>query len=693
VPYSFNADQDGRALKQGTPEYGRRVGAVARRMADEVRRVYQRATSGDKNADNILAQAGWYKSMRARLRHEFGGLGDLFADLLGATSPNTPVRDNWSNAVDSLRRATRGDFDELIPAWEAWADAVDERETELRAWFNEQQAAGKSKKAIKDSAEYKQKLDALVAARELPEALLPTKDTGKKYGFNGRNVARAMVDLWRVVRDADPDVKRGGTAPKAVNFSGNLIGFRERATIDVWAARMLQRLSGGLRVPSMAEVGVSGEMRADGSTTLQFGFGQDVFSDAVKRIRKDPELKTNDTLAKINDDDLQAVVWFVEKEIWTANNWTSAAGEGGSFELEASLSGSSQQQRIRELRRIIDSSLSKPAAKAEARAELAKLERTVDRFVGGLSIQMSADTQGIDFVPQDADMARLSNEIATSIYEDESATAVLASKALSTEGRYGGIERSLDLEVVAREGYRPGALWKKMLETARDAKQDSTFLSRVLRDEEKVDLLRHRPGVEIYFREAASREKLESVLGELAKEGVEFLTVIVDGRRMTDATRGQMPPAVGVRMQYVPEFEQRYGMDDLNGPDDAALAAKIQEKADEMSAMAERVAKSVGDVSFASQFWYETNVAFSHEYQEKIDAIATGTTQGAAQEVGGQEWSGQSVRAGLESADRQAREAAGSEPDGDALGGDAPSAQEQNERIEALKELIACLGR
>lgn len=693
VPYSFNADADGRSLKPGTPEYTKRVNAIARRMTDEVRRVHQRAAAGDKNAENILAQAGWYKAMRARLRHEFGGLGDLFADLLGATSPNTPVRDNWTNAVDSLRRATRGDFDELIPAWEAWADAVDARETELRAWFNDRMADGLSKKGIKALPEYKQKSDALAAARELPDALLPTKETGKKYGFNGRNVARAMVDLWRVVRDADPDIGRGGTAPKALNFSGNLIGFRERATIDVWAARMLQRLAGGLRVPSMAETGVSGDMRSDGSSTLQFGFGQGVFSDAVKRIRKDPELKTNDKLSSINDDDLQAVVWFVEKELWTVNNWTNAAGEGGSFELEASLTGSEQQQKIRDLRRIIDSSRSTPAAKAEARRELATLGRTVDRFIGGLSIQMSADTQGVDFVPADADMVRLSDEISTSIYEDESATAVLASKALPTEGRYGGIERSLDLEVVAREGYRPGALWKKMLETAREAKQDSTFLSRVLRDDENVYPLTHRPGVEIYFREAASREKLEKTLGELAKEGVEFLTVIVDGRRMTDATRGAMPPAVGVRMQYVPEFEQRYGMDSLTGLDDAALAAKIQEKADEMSAIAERVAKSVGDVSFAGQFWYETNVAFSHEYQEKIDAISAGTAEGAAQEVRGQEWSGQSVRAGLESADRQARETAGSESDAGVLGRDAAGAESQADRIEALKELIACLGR
>lgn len=672
TPYDFNTDKEGKALTPGTPEYRRRVNAMARGMVEEVRRVLRRAQAGDKNAQNILAQASWYKTMRSRLRQEFGGLGDLFADLLGATSPNTPVRDNWSNAVDALRRASRGDFDALMPQWEAWADRIDELELDFRAWFNERLAEGLTKKAIKALPEYKAKLDALKEARKLPDNLLPTKEGGKKYGFNGRNVVRALVDLWRAVKNADSDIARGGTAPKALNFSGNLIGFRERATIDVWAARMLQRLAGGQRIPSMAETAVSGEMREDGTTTLQFGFGQDVFSEAVKRIRADEELKADKTLADINDDDLQAVVWFVEKELWTVNNWTNAAGEGGSFELEANLTGSAEQDRIKELRRILDSSKSTPQAKAQAREQLAALERTVDRFVGGLSIQMSADTQGVDYVPTDADMARLANKVRTAIYEADDGNTVLGSKALSTEGRYGGVERSLDLEVVAREGYNANGLWLEMLRQAQAARQDSTFLSRVLRPDEQPDPLRHRPGVEIYFRDAAAAEQLEEVLAELRQQGVEFFTVIVDGRRLSEAVAGAMPPAVGVRLQYVPEFEQRYGMDDLSGLDDVALADKIKQKADELDRLAARVSASVDGVSFAGQFWYDTQVAFSAEYQEKIDALTARTAEGEAAQAGGGVWAGQSIRAGIESANRQLRETSGGEFGGDVLGGNAP---------------------
>ena len=792
VPYSFNTLDGTGSLEPGTPEYQARVDAVGAAMAEEVRAILRRALAGDKNALNILAQAGWYKAMRSRLRQEFGGLGDLFADLLGATSPNTPVRENWKNAVDSLRRASRGDFDELIGKWVDWADNVNQLENDLRAWVNQKieefqagaperksrmeeavarrdqarqaykdeqrqlgrkvpeivkddaykaigvaeidalkmEASAFTKKALVEGDEYQAKLAELRAARDAIENLLPTKENNAKYGFNGRNVANAMIALWRVVKNEEAIVARGGTKPKAINFSGNLIGFRNRATIDVWAARMLQRLAGFLRIPSMAEGGVSGNMREDGTTTLQFGFGQDAFGNATQRIRNDAEMKQDPTLAGINDDDLQALVWFIEKELWTVNNWTSVAGEGGSFELEANLTGPADQARVVELRRIIDSNaeinqankvladvagpakaqavLDDPNAseadkkkaakklasldaakvkarqtledvakkKADARHELAAMERTVDRFVGGLSIQMSQDTQGVDFVPTDADMAVLNNKMRTAIYESDNGATVLASKTLSTEGRYGGVERSVDLEVIAREGYDPTPLWLRMLTEAQAAKQDSTFLSRVLRDGEEYDPLRHRPGVEIYFQDAAARGQLEQVLADLAKEGVEFLTVIVDGRRMPGFTEGEMPPAVGVRLQYVPEFEQRYGMDDLSSLDDAALAQKIEDKAIEMQNLAQRVAANVPGVSFAGQFWYDTQVAFASGYQEKINGLAAGVSEeepGANADRRG--FTGQPIRQGIEDADRHARETSSGEPGGqqpgDLLGRDA----------------------
>lgn len=743
IPYGFDEDANGKTLKKGSGEWDKRTSAIAKRIRDEVRGVYDRAQAGDKNAANIIRQAGWYKEMRSRLRQEFGGLGDLFADLLGATSPNTPVRGNWESAVDLLRRASRGDFDAMMPKWVEWSNKLDAAETEFAAWFGSQVEMGISKKAIKATQEYQQRYQQVAELRKLPDDLMPHKESGAKYGFNGKNAVRAMLDLWRVVRDPNADIGIGGTAPKALNFSGNLIGFRERATIDVWAARLLQRLAGKLRIPSMAEGSVSGKMLSTGETTLTFGFGQDVFSKAVKDIRNDPQMKQDKLLSKVNDDDLQAIVWFLEKEVWTKNNWTTAAGEGGSFEYEADLTGQRDQARIRELRRIADSSASateqqKEDAQAEttrlveeradlrvqrdqakkdgqkkavteltkqikeidkaigrhkrvldaptpdmvlqrreaALAELNTLTRSVDRYQGGLSIQQSADTQGVDFVPTDADMARLGEDIKTSVYEADDGATVLGSKVLSTEGRYGAPERSLDLEVVTRAGFNPTPMWLKMLKAAQAADQDSTFLSRVLRHDEKIDFARHRPGVEIYFREAAAIDKVQPILDDLAKQGIEFYTVIVDGKRNPEAMAGGMPAAVGVRFQYVPEMNARYGMDDVNweGLTVDEISTKMKEQGKLLQDLADQVSRQIEGVSFAGQFWYETEVAFKNQYQEKIDDITNRVAAGVDLAAGKQGWAGESVSEGVANAARWARESSGQgvgeggvQPGGDVL--------------------------
>jgi hypothetical protein len=674
IPYAFNTNEAGKSLKKGTPEYTARVNSLAARMREEVRAVFQRALSGDAAAKNIIKQAGWYKEMRSRLRQEFGGLGDLFADLLGATSPNTPVRGNWSNAIDAMRRAMRGDFDELMPKWIAWVDNTTQKEAEFRAFFDEQLAAGKTKKAIKEMPEYARLKGEVAEARKLPDDLMPLKETGKKYGFNGRNVVRALVDLWRVVKDPDADIGRGGTAPKAINFSGNLIGFREKATIDVWAARMLQRLAGLLRIPSMAEGGVSGEMRATGETTLQFGFGQDVFNKAAKDIREDAELATDKNLSTVNDDDLQAIVWFLEKEIWTRNNWTSAAGEGGSFEFEADLTGSAEQARITELRRVADSAKSSPDQKAAAIAELETLVRPAERYQAGISIQQAVGTQGVDFIPTDADQAALANRVQTAIYENDDGATVLGSKVLSTQGRYGDIERSLDVEAVVREGYDPSPLMLRLLREAQNALQDSMFLSRVLRTDEDPDPLVHRPGVEIYFRDAKAIENMQPLLDDLKAQGVEFYTVVVDAKRLPEAMAGAMPAAVGVRFQYIPEFDVRYGDDAMLRMTDEELTARIREKELEMDTLADRVMREVKGITFAQQLWYATDVRFSSEYQGAIDALASRAieTEGGAPRADA--WDGRPIRQGIEAAARQLREPSRAEAPakpGDVVGIDA----------------------
>lgn len=757
IPYAFDRNNDGKSLSKGTAEYQVRVDKVATNLIAEVRKVFIRAQNGDVAAQKILEQASWYRAMRSRLRLEFGAFGDLFADLLGATSPNTPVRDNWDNAIEALRRAMRGDYDALMPKWEAWADKVDKLETELLAWFNDEIASGKSKGEIKSTAEYQQKLAELKSAREIPEDLLPLKESGSKYGFNGDNVVRAFVELWRVIKDENPDIDRGPTAPKAVNFSGNLIGFRKKATIDVWAARLLQRLAGLKRIPSVAEGGVAGKMLASGETAGQFGFGQDVFAKATDGIRNDPQLNKDKLLANIQDDDLQAVVWFLEKEHWTINNWTSVAGEGGSFELEASLAGSDKRERIKELRRVIDAGTPKwvrqalalditaaqaasaqymqtvgnDAAlklarhhageklgvdkkgnprelnksevaqleritkvpkeiasvlnayqkavtfvgnqaneKARAKIELKQMERSADRWTGGLSIEHTVDGEG-RIIPMDAEMARVGKRIHAAINSD--VARVIASRAYSTEGRYGQRERAFDIEFVTQANYDPREVWQTMVSAARDASQMSTFLSRVLRADEAIDYTRHRPGIELYLTQPMEGERLETLVQRLNAIGMQGMTIAVNPARTPEALRGEMPSAVGIRVQYIPEFADATERARLSAMSDADIAQHMLAKTEEWRILANKIRAEVEGVAYADVVFHDTQVAFASDYERILgDDIARPTEPAAdaarnpdvvAEQRGGEGWNGLSVREGLEAADRDAREAARREPE------------------------------
>jgi hypothetical protein len=96
-------------------------------------------------------------------------------------------------------------------------------------------------------------------------------------------------------------------------------------------------VSGGvLAGPLPSGIGVGGE----------FGFGQEVFQKAAKRLRdEDPRF------ANLGDDDLQAIAWFLEKETWGKKGYTTKAGEGGSMELEANFAGVSDREALKETRK------------------------------------------------------------------------------------------------------------------------------------------------------------------------------------------------------------------------------------------------------------------------------------------------------------------------------------------------------
>lgn len=284
IPYGFNK----RTLEaKAKPQLDTRlVQQVADQFEILIDDIYDRAAAGDKNANIILKHQGWYRNVTAVLRQEFGGATDIFGELLGATSPNTPVDTNYKFALDILGRFVRGDFDQEL--------------SKLQAHLDNGGTIGSFKSKDK--------------IRQVSKAL---------YGMNSGGAMQALLDVWRRIEP--------GSAPKAKNFALNLIGMSDMATIDVWAARMLRRAAGKVRgnkmgrIPVPAEVGLSGTWSADGSrVTGEFGFGAAVLDEVAQRMQD----KGRDLTAP----DLQAIAWFGEKELWGTNRWTTVTGEGGSFE-------------------------------------------------------------------------------------------------------------------------------------------------------------------------------------------------------------------------------------------------------------------------------------------------------------------------------------------------------------------------
>lgn len=356
--YGFNRPKGvDRAGNEPDPKL---AGTMARKLADEVLETANRADSGDRNAQVIMRARNWYAAMRDRLRAEFGSFADVFADVLGTTSAQTNVRQNWDNAIEALGLFTKGYYDDTLTKLDDWfknGGVIGNAKTEEGAGFlengwvnNHERIKKEALPAAREQAKAEGLTGKAIEARakdiafEAAQAEFPliTKGDGRTlFNANSPSTMGAFLDLFRQVQP--------GSAPKTPNFTGNLIGYSRKATIDLWAARLLRRLHGQKALPPIAESGVSGTHMADTSKVGgEFGFGQEVFKQAADILRKDPRFKD------LGDDDLQAIVWFLEKENWGKRGWTNKAGEGGSLEFEANIAGIDDRQWVKDQRRLMD---------------------------------------------------------------------------------------------------------------------------------------------------------------------------------------------------------------------------------------------------------------------------------------------------------------------------------------------------
>jgi len=607
IPYDFHTPPEGVPKDAWQSE-------LSVRIFDEVQAVVDRAKAGDQAAVAILDQASWYRSMRDRLRSEFGGIGDVFADVLGTTSAQTGVEQNFDNAVEILRRFSRGEYD-----------------NELRAY--------------EDRLKNGLPVDAKTLTQLYKEGKFPliTKASGQLFNANSPPSMGALLDLFRAVK--------AGDSPKTPNFTGNLIGLTNEATIDVWAARMLRRVADLPRIPPPAEKGVAGKHLVgsslyDPNVGSEFGFGQDVFKEAADEINKSGIIKgVAPQIGDLGPDDLQAVAWFIEKEKWTNSGWTSKAGEGGSLDYEMSLAGADDPKAVKDLRRSINKGFSAPkqlksetAEEYAARVQDAKAAFDADKAanqqqLSGMQADVDRFSLGVSGERPNSPMSNYAQAELAAEFDDvvrDDPTVVTYNLANTYGSFMAKTERALNAEFVARQNFNPSPLERRLVEQGKAYDQDAVFMSKVLKDGASPNA---RPGVEIYFKQKITPEQMEKVTEMLRKYGVDGFTYVTDmrfsDRINVQAKAGGADTAGlnGLRFQYIPEFD-----DSFNAANRASI---MQQKEDLFRDIVSDILEQ-GNVSDARMLYYDTKVFFRSDYDEYLARTAgTGNPEARGKQPNG----------------------------------------------------------
>ena len=580
IAYAFNNPPEDYT---GTKEdyFNDMVNAVIR----ETKIIFERASNGDKEAEAILNQLKWYDSEVSSGRETFGGIYDLVADILGTTSAQTNVRDNWRNTTEVVENYTKGKYDNIINKYNQILEKQEITPTEYAKLHYDLKK--------KKGDEYAQ------SKYPMLRKINPDGTFGALFNANSPATMLALMDQFRQLRV--------GGSPKTIQYTENLAGSGNQSIIDIWMARFLRRLSGRDRIPPAGEKAVSGKVLVDGETIGgEYGYGQKVFNEAVKKL--------NEMGIDVDAKQLQALNWFAEKELWAKNGWSPSSG--GSIEFERMFYGlpKETQVKVNELRSIIDSRNSTAEDKYHAISELDELylRAGTDRY----NVGISATRPLLDQIPEQA--LDIKQSFINIFKDDETVKAV---KGVPTIGKYMGEgELSLDVEIVATKDFDKNKLITNAVENAKKYDQDSTFISQIVSPD---NYLTHpnsenlRPGMEVYFGKKFSEEQVDEIINELNKQGFPGFTFVKDTRVQDNVNpvlgfTGR-EEYVGIRTQYIPEYDGYENYNDLPKEEKDKLFNK---QIDKYINLKKYLMENYKDLSFAGIFFHDTLIINREKYDE-----------------------------------------------------------------------------
>lgn len=431
----------------------------------------------------IAAGIGWYSKMRQRFQKFFGANIETFGQLLAATSARTGVFDNFKQSVEAFKLYSQGQYNDLMKEYDAFVKDIQGKTDDQL--FDQWKSENPNKRPGEfDAREYRVKL-----VNRFDK--VPLKANGKKYNANSKKVLQALYGNWLQQTEG----------PKTKNFAGNLTGRSFGPTIDVWAARYLRRLiyQGKLdrwRIPPSLEKGVDYSILVSGEMSGDYPFAEKVMQMAADKIG-------------INADDLQAFLWYLEKDVWDKNGWTNKAGaEKASFEQGAD---------------TLDT----------------------ERYQAGVTTFKDADT--FDPVKFEQERIALEKEIGSLPGVVASRVTESIGEFYSTTGIY--VEPTFDVEFTMEKGADVAPVRERIQQILKDYKQDATLFSKLV-DRENPNA---RPIIEIGLAEPVEKSQIiDDIKAILAEDNVRGFTLAKD-------SRGRI---LGVRSQFVPEFEQGVSIED-----------------------------------------------------------------------------------------------------------------------------------
>ena len=523
------ADKDGKLPKYSyhvTPknmtddEYKEKIVGT---IYDDVMDLLERAKAKDPEAELILAQADWYREMQNTIRKDFGGMGDVFADVLSATSAGVNVRQNFHNTMVILKKYSNGDYDK-----------------EIQAFIKHLDEGGNIGNAM---------------PKDFP---LISNDAGKLFNTNSPKATIALLGMFREIHS--------GKKPKTVNFLGNLLGVNPEATVDVWANRYIGKIGTGKWFPPHADVQISGAYRKDATFEnpdigSEFGFTQDMFRSATDRLNANTEFTDYMDMGKMEPRDIQAIAWFLEKNRWDKGGWTSEAG--GNYSDELQFAGQTDQARVKKLRSIIGSKKTTPEDKLKAEAELDTLKADQERWVVGVSRQQD------EIIPTNKEQAQLSENLTKPLKDSEMINAFQANNNLGVwkEDNKLQFERSLNMEIIAKPGWDQTDFEKTFINELQANNQWSGFIAKTLKEKNFTgydDFPNASPGFELFIdRQDGTTDVIKEINKILADADVPF-SYITDARykdlpkTQTGSNIQTEAGVTGIRMMYIPDYDDAF---------------------------------------------------------------------------------------------------------------------------------------